>query len=189
MLWLWLHFLFHLDPVWKKKTVLDVLDPDRAVTRTRPKLGATGAGQSPGQTGSLSDRIMASHGSSGNLRVLRALLTRTWSRTCSPRAPVPQRSLSASSGPPPTGTEGLSHSELYRLSITDPDRFWGSAAQRLQWVEPFHRVRDCDLSSGKIGWFLGGKINVSGKSWPGLKTVQQVYWGAKSTPTVYLNTS
>uniref|UniRef100_A0A673BY40 Acetyl-coenzyme A synthetase n=1 Tax=Sphaeramia orbicularis TaxID=375764 RepID=A0A673BY40_9TELE len=79
------------------------------------------------------------------------------------RPPVPQRSLSASTGPPPVGPgiEPLSHSELYRLSITDPDRFWGSAAQRLRWVQPFHRVRDCDLSSGRIGWFLGGKINVS----------------------------
>ncbi|KAE8280889.1 Acetyl-coenzyme A synthetase 2-like, mitochondrial [Larimichthys crocea] len=55
----------------------------------------------------------------------------------------------------PTGT-------CYRLSVTDPDRFWGSAAgDRLRWVEPFHRVRDCELSSGKISWFVGGKLNVS----------------------------
>uniref|UniRef100_A0A3Q3GU41 Propionate--CoA ligase n=1 Tax=Labrus bergylta TaxID=56723 RepID=A0A3Q3GU41_9LABR len=56
----------------------------------------------------------------------------------------------------------LSHGDLYRLSVTDPDHFWGSAAaDRLRWVEPFHRVRDCELSSGKISWFLGGKLNVS----------------------------
>ncbi|KAM8859172.1 acetyl-coenzyme A synthetase 2-like, mitochondrial isoform 1-T1 [Spinachia spinachia] len=56
----------------------------------------------------------------------------------------------------------MSHRDLYRLSITDPDQFWGSAAaDRLRWSEPFHRVRDCDLSTGRIAWFLGGKINVS----------------------------
>lgn len=58
----------------------------------------------------------------------------------------------------------MSHRDLYRLSIVDPDQFWGSAAaDRLRWSEPFHRVRDCDLSTGRIAWFLGGKINVSGE--------------------------
>uniref|UniRef100_H3D771 Acetyl-coenzyme A synthetase n=1 Tax=Tetraodon nigroviridis TaxID=99883 RepID=H3D771_TETNG len=44
----------------------------------------------------------------------------------------------------------------------EPDRFWGAAAaDRLRWVEPFQRVRDCELSRGRIHWFLGGKLNVS----------------------------
>ncbi|CAJ1057608.1 acetyl-coenzyme A synthetase 2-like%2C mitochondrial [Xyrichtys novacula] len=56
----------------------------------------------------------------------------------------------------------MSHRDLYRLSVTDPDQFLGSAAvDRLRWVEPFHQVRDCDLRSGRISWFLGGKLNVS----------------------------
>uniref|UniRef100_A0A665X4Q5 Acetyl-coenzyme A synthetase n=1 Tax=Echeneis naucrates TaxID=173247 RepID=A0A665X4Q5_ECHNA len=68
--------------------------------------------------------------------------------------------------PPPPGTwsqlHRLPHRDLYRLSVTDPDRFWGSAAvDRLRWMRPFHQVRDCDFSSGKINWFVGGKINVS----------------------------
>ncbi|XP_026164589.1 acetyl-coenzyme A synthetase 2-like, mitochondrial isoform X1 [Mastacembelus armatus] len=72
-----------------------------------------------------------------------------------------------SSLPPPPGTwssqvSRLCYRDLYRLSITDPDRFWGSAAtDRLRWVKPFHRVQDCELSSGRISWFLGGKLNVS----------------------------
>ncbi|XP_071329607.1 acetyl-coenzyme A synthetase 2-like, mitochondrial isoform X2 [Trachinotus anak] len=75
--------------------------------------------------------------------------------------------LSSVAAPPPPGTwsnqlSRLSHRDLYRLSVTDPDQFWGSAAvDRLRWVQPFHRVRDCELSSGKISWFLGGKLNVS----------------------------
>uniref|UniRef100_A0A667ZNM7 Acetyl-coenzyme A synthetase n=1 Tax=Myripristis murdjan TaxID=586833 RepID=A0A667ZNM7_9TELE len=57
---------------------------------------------------------------------------------------------------------GRSHQELYRLSVSDPDQFWGSAAaDRLRWIKPFQRVRDCELSSGRIGWFLGGQLNVS----------------------------
>uniref|UniRef100_A0AAQ5ZN37 Acetyl-coenzyme A synthetase n=1 Tax=Amphiprion ocellaris TaxID=80972 RepID=A0AAQ5ZN37_AMPOC len=68
---------------------------------------------------------------------------------------------------PPPGTwnselSRLPHRDLYRLSVTDPDRFWGSAAAaRLRWIEPFQRVRDCELRSGRIGWFLGGRLNVS----------------------------
>ncbi|XP_006806923.1 acetyl-coenzyme A synthetase 2-like, mitochondrial [Neolamprologus brichardi] len=88
-----------------------------------------------------------------------------WAALSRRRAPGPGRCLSYHAPAPGTwSTElsRLSHGDLYRLSVTDPDRFWGAAAaDRLRWVEPFHRVRDCDLSSGRIGWFLGGKLNVS----------------------------
>lgn len=92
-----------------------------------------------------------------------------WAALSRRRAPGPGRCLSYQPHAPAPGTwstelSRLSHGDLYRLSVTDPDRFWGAAAaDRLRWVEPFHRVRDCDLSSGRIGWFLGGKLNVSGK--------------------------
>ncbi|KAK5623108.1 Acetyl-coenzyme A synthetase 2-like, mitochondrial [Crenichthys baileyi] len=71
-----------------------------------------------------------------------------------------------SSSPPPGSWSShlsrLPHRDLYRLSVTDADRFWGSAAtDRLKWIEPFQRVQDCDLSRGQIRWFLGGKLNVS----------------------------
>ncbi|XP_005754309.1 acetyl-coenzyme A synthetase 2-like, mitochondrial isoform X2 [Pundamilia nyererei] len=90
-----------------------------------------------------------------------------WAALSRRRAPGPGRCLSYQPHAPAPGTwstelSRLSHGDLYRLSVTDPDRFWGAAAaDRLRWVEPFHRVRDCDLSSGRIGWFLGGKLNVS----------------------------
>lgn len=90
-----------------------------------------------------------------------------WAALSRRRAPGPARCLSYQPHAPAPGTwstelSRLSHGDLYRLSVTDPDRFWGSAAAaRLRWAEPFHRVRDCDLSSGRIGWFLGGKLNVS----------------------------
>lgn len=44
----------------------------------------------------------------------------------------------------------------------DPAAFWGPLAQdTLVWDTPYHTVWDCDFSSGKIGWFLGGQLNVS----------------------------
>uniref|UniRef100_A0A672NNM5 Acetyl-coenzyme A synthetase n=1 Tax=Sinocyclocheilus grahami TaxID=75366 RepID=A0A672NNM5_SINGR len=57
---------------------------------------------------------------------------------------------------------GKTYSDLYELSVKDPETFWGSIAkERLAWTKPFDQVTDCDLSSGKINWFLGGQLNVS----------------------------
>ena len=36
------------------------------------------------------------------------------------------------------------------------------AKRRLRWMEEFDTVMDCDMNKGKINWFLGGKLNVSG---------------------------
>ncbi|XP_075902166.1 acetyl-coenzyme A synthetase 2-like, mitochondrial [Nelusetta ayraudi] len=85
------------------------------------------------------------------------------------RAPIPNRTgplrLLSSLPPPGTWTSELSrlpHRDLHRLSVTDPDQFWGAAAaDRLRWMKPFERVQDCDLNRGKINWFPGGRINVS----------------------------
>uniref|UniRef100_A0A671LH92 Acetyl-coenzyme A synthetase n=1 Tax=Sinocyclocheilus anshuiensis TaxID=1608454 RepID=A0A671LH92_9TELE len=57
---------------------------------------------------------------------------------------------------------GKTYSDLYELSVKDTETFWGSIAkERLAWTKPFDQVTDCDLSSGKINWFLGGQLNVS----------------------------
>ena len=52
--------------------------------------------------------------------------------------------------------------ELYRRSIDDPDAFWSEMANKhIQWMAPFSKVCEEDFSTGKIGWFLGGKLNVT----------------------------
>uniref|UniRef100_A0A6Q2ZM20 Propionate--CoA ligase n=1 Tax=Esox lucius TaxID=8010 RepID=A0A6Q2ZM20_ESOLU len=57
---------------------------------------------------------------------------------------------------------GRSYKELYQMSVKDPDTFWGLIAkERLTWSKPFDQVSDCDITSGKISWFLGGQLNVS----------------------------
>lgn len=46
------------------------------------------------------------------------------------------------------------------------DVFWGTLARsRLRWFRDFDRVSDCDMEAGRFRWFLGGQINVSGRSW------------------------
>lgn len=67
--------------------------------------------------------------------------------------------------PEAVGFQGVGdHSGLHEFSVTESDRFWGALArQRLSWITPFHTVQNCDLSKGKVNWFEGGKLNVSGK--------------------------
>src|SRR5512139_381834 len=51
---------------------------------------------------------------------------------------------------------------MYDRSVNDRDAFWSELAnEQLEWMEPFHTVCDEDLRTGKVGWFLGGKLNVS----------------------------
>ena len=51
------------------------------------------------------------------------------------------------------------YQQLYQESIDDPDTFWGTFAETLDWFEPFEQVSDNDLAAGRIAWFLGGKLN------------------------------
>lgn len=104
--------------------------------------------------------------STGTRTLLRSLLSCYRLPVPAPTRTGPLRQLS-SLPPPGTWTSELSrmsHRDLYRLSVTDSDRFWGAAAaDRLRWMKPFERVQDCDLSRGRISWFPGGQINVSGE--------------------------
>ncbi|MBN3317841.1 ACS2L synthetase, partial [Atractosteus spatula] len=55
-----------------------------------------------------------------------------------------------------------SYKELYELSVKDPDTFWRYVAkEKLHWSKPFSRVSDCDITQGRISWFLEGQLNVS----------------------------
>lgn len=67
--------------------------------------------------------------------------------------------------PEAAGFEGVSdRSTLQDFSVSNSEKFWAAAARhRLSWIRTFDAVRDCDLSRGKIKWFEGGKLNVSGK--------------------------
>ncbi len=50
--------------------------------------------------------------------------------------------------------------ELYRRSIEDPDAFWAEEARRrLDWIAEWNTVSEWDLPTGRIAWFLGGRLN------------------------------
>ena len=58
-----------------------------------------------------------------------------------------------------------SYKDLQRFTVGNAEEFWSTLARkRLTWHGDFDKVQDCDISQGKISWFLNGKINVSGKN-------------------------
>lgn len=83
-----------------------------------------------------------------------------------PRGWPPRRAASGPRGGASCAGAALpnSYPALRALADRQPDAFWGPLARdTLVWDTPFHTVWDCDFHSGKIGWFLGGQLNVSGE--------------------------
>ncbi|MDT8408258.1 MAG: acetate--CoA ligase [Wenzhouxiangellaceae bacterium] len=52
--------------------------------------------------------------------------------------------------------------ELSRRAVEDPDGFWGDVGRRLDWIQPFSRVKDVSfaLDDLHIRWFDDGTLNV-----------------------------
>ena len=64
---------------------------------------------------------------------------------------------------PKTLLDHGNYEELYATSINDPQFFWGTLAKQvLLWDKPFDKVMECNMEEGKIKWFTGGRLNVSG---------------------------
>ena len=55
------------------------------------------------------------------------------------------------------------YAELYAQSVTDPDDFWRTQAQRLDWIEPFTTVKNTSFDEADFGikWFEDGVLNLS----------------------------
>lgn len=81
--------------------------------------------------------------------------------------------------PEAAGFDGVSdRSTLQDFSVSNSEKFWAAAARhRLSWIRTFDAVRDCDLSRGKIKWFEGGKLNVSGKISPMTLSLKDIFSG------------
>ena len=58
------------------------------------------------------------------------------------------------------GSMDAYHAE-YARSLRHPEVFWAEQAAKLDWSHPWHTVSAWDFDSVEIGWFLGGKLNVS----------------------------
>ncbi len=52
---------------------------------------------------------------------------------------------------------------MYECSVKDPDRFWGEAAKRLDWIKPFTKVKNTSFAPGNVSikWFEDGTLNIS----------------------------
>ena len=52
---------------------------------------------------------------------------------------------------------------LHAESLRNPEKFWEDLAKRrIRWMKAFDCVRQVDMNTGSIKWFLGGQLNVSG---------------------------
>ncbi|MEO6366019.1 MAG: acetate--CoA ligase [Luteimonas sp.] len=55
------------------------------------------------------------------------------------------------------------YTRLYAESIRDPDRFWGTVAERIDWYRKPSRIKDVsfDLADFHIRWYADGELNAS----------------------------
>jgi acetyl-CoA synthetase len=52
--------------------------------------------------------------------------------------------------------------KMYDQSVKDPEGFWGKVAQRIDWFQPFTKVKDGGFTGDvRVRWFVDGKLNVS----------------------------
>ena len=53
------------------------------------------------------------------------------------------------------------YERLYRLSLDNPDWFWGEQARTLTWFHPWESVLDADYEEVDFAWYSGGRLNAS----------------------------
>ena len=55
------------------------------------------------------------------------------------------------------------YQEMYAASIADPDAFWGEQGKRLDWIQPYTKVKDVSFAPGNVSikWYEDGVLNVS----------------------------
>jgi acetyl-CoA synthetase len=55
------------------------------------------------------------------------------------------------------------YKRLYAESVTDSEGFWGRMGKRLDWIEPYSKVKDVNFAADdfRIRWYYDGKLNVS----------------------------
>lgn len=53
------------------------------------------------------------------------------------------------------------YTEKYKLSVADPEAFWGEIAEHFTWKKKWNQVLDWNFDEPKINWFKGGKLNIT----------------------------
>ncbi len=49
----------------------------------------------------------------------------------------------------------------YRVSINQPEEFWGSVAEHFKWRKKWDKVLEWNFKEPKIEWFKGAKLNIT----------------------------
>ncbi|HJW71454.1 MAG TPA: acetate--CoA ligase [Geothrix sp.] len=80
------------------------------------------------------------------------------------------------------------YQRLYRLSLDNPEWFWGEQAKALTWFHPWQSVLDADYKEVDFSWFLGGRLNACfncvDRHLPHLGDKTAIIW-AQDEPGVY----
>jgi acetyl-CoA synthetase len=80
------------------------------------------------------------------------------------------------------------YQRLYRLSLDNPEWFWGEQAKTLTWFHPWQSVFDADYNEVDFSWFSGGRLNASfnciDRHLPHLGDKTAIIW-AQDEPGVY----
>ncbi|WP_306590948.1 acetate--CoA ligase [Geothrix sp. 21YS21S-4] len=80
------------------------------------------------------------------------------------------------------------YQRLYRLSLDNPEWFWGEQAKTLTWFHPWQSVFDADYKEVDFSWFSGGRLNASfncvDRHLPHLGDKTAIIW-AQDEPGVY----
>ena len=55
------------------------------------------------------------------------------------------------------------YAAMYRRSVDDPAGFWGEHGKRLDWIQPYTKVKNTSFGPGDVSikWFEDGTLNVS----------------------------
>ncbi|MGZ9810091.1 acetate--CoA ligase [Pseudoroseicyclus sp. H15] len=55
------------------------------------------------------------------------------------------------------------YDEMYAASVNDPEAFWGEHGKRLDWIEPYTKVKNTNFDFGNVSikWYEDGVLNVA----------------------------
>ena len=55
------------------------------------------------------------------------------------------------------------YNEMYKESISNPEKFWGKMGNRIDWINPFTKVKNTSFSHDDVSikWYEDGTLNIS----------------------------
>ena len=53
------------------------------------------------------------------------------------------------------------YNKEYEYSVSDPEGFWASKAEKFSWRKKWDNVLKWDFNTPDVKWFEGGKLNIT----------------------------